>query len=412
MIKPTLKIVSVIFLTFSMASFAADCESNYAKLGIKGASRKIVKANLSQASKFALSTEAGKETLQAFGLKNTAELTRFIEQVDIPLNKLFRHHLLQVLHEIDQHVATFRGQLVAQGKIKAGKNAATELTEEEKILIEILTQRMLRPNPEAAEVLKNPTKAALKEAKFFLEPPKPKLDERMLISGREAQGNVKTSIIKDSQKIYNGMKECVSNMPKTELSLSGRAVKESLKQVLVSEVVTVGAVVGVNSTPYLEKLDKMTSEGVMESITSGIADIHVKELSINLIMTAISNGAGTFLLNGNASIRVSWMQSTVFHAALDTFSAGIYFLTPAPNDKYTAPLSDYFAFIATWGVVGEIARVPVNLFLTGVSCLYPQARWLPWVNFGTRMGFSVGVNVLYFVTANSYLYPQPTGEKK
>lgn len=412
MIKKLLQLSPVLLLLSATPIIADECFDLYAKLAVKNSGKRL-KVNLSEASKFVLKTESGKEFLSSTGFKDVNELIKFIEQVDRPVNKLFRKHLLDKLHEIDGHVASFRGLLVKEGKMKAGKNTGLELTDDEKILVEILGQRLLRPTTEATEVLKNPTQISLKESKFFQDPPKALFDGTSHFKNvTAATGKQKQNIIKDGQFLYRGMRECVANQPKLEASFSKRAVTEALKQVAISETVTIGAAVTVSSADHFKKIEKLSVESTTEALTAGISEIRVKDLSINVLMTALSNGLGTFLLNGNAKISVRFLQATFFHESLDAIGAGIYVMTPAPENQYAAPVSDYYALNAAWGVGGTAAGVPVNLFLQGIACLYPNARWATYTNIATRIGYSIGINVLYFASADHFLYPEKPEEKK
>ena|GEM_PF-6225103 len=373
-------------LTLLPYSAGADvCAENFAKLSVKSIGKtKIVK--LSQASEFVLQTSNGKKMLKDFGFRDRAEMIKFMERVNKPVNKLFRQQMLNKLHEIDGYVATFRGKLVQQGKIKPGKDLATQLSQEEKILVEILGQRLLNPHPETASIIKNSVEPKLKEPKFFLDPEKTAFNEEGYFPKmKEAQGAEKASLSKQGTRLYQGMKECLENQPKTEAVYNKRAVNEALKQVAISEVITLGSYLYINGT----------------------SEIRVKDISINLLMTAISNGLGTLLLNGNGTMMVRFIQATAFHESLDAVGAGVYLITPSSPNEYQVPASHYWAFNATWGALGIAAGLPINQFLMGISCLYPTAAWASATNIAARTAYSVGINIFFFVTAEMFLYPKP-----
>lgn len=374
--------VTVAMLTNCVA--ADDCPRLFAKLAKPA---KISEVHLSKATHFVLSeTATGKQIIKDLNFNSLQELMTFLNTANDKVSKELRRQLTEGFRKIDAEIAHYRGQQVAKGLAERGRSAASDLSTEEKLLAEFLAKKNMEPVEEVAHLLAlKESDVTLKNMKFFKDPPPSPFEKQFdILSMPPAPHAVPQSVKGRVANFNRGMRECLANQTKTEAAFSNHAIKQAFTQLGVSQIVTFSAA--------------LTIAGF------SMENLHVKELTINMFMTAVANGLGTLLLNGKGGVKTRFLQTLFFNQSLQTVSFGVFVMTPAPEGRPSADPFEQWGYNASWGLFGALSGIPLNDYLKGLACMYPRAKWTYPANIAVRTAYSVGVNLVYFAGEDYFLF--------
>lgn len=329
---------------------------------------------LSKASQLALETEHGKRFLESLGFKSVDELQRFLNGNTDPTVKEFRRQLLERLAGIDATIARFRGMQVKANASLAGHTPDSDLSPEERIIAEFMAQRQLSVAADTRAMLAKETPAP-KKPRFFEEVPDGNPQAITAIREKMAQGGRNHRL---------AMEECRKNQSPSESLLSKRAVQESAYQVGVSLTVTTLSAATVVGWDHLD-------------------DLRMTDLSLMLLLTALNSGLGTLYLNGNGTAMQRYWKAMALFQGINVLNTGLYALAPDTGEK--TETWKYGAYYMMFGATVPAASLPLNDFLMGFHCLYPDLKWTNRIlEIVARSSFSATANVLFFVGEEKLLY--------
>ena len=366
------------FLIYASNASAEDCDKSvFRKLGqLKKSSNEI---ELSTAAQFALDSESGNLFLRSLQIDSSADLLEILKS-DQPNVPEFRTQLLERLREVDANVARFRGLQVKTGAAESGKTPQSPLSANEQLLIELIASRSLVLKPEANALLKKQLKVS--SPLFFEDVTDGNIqNEKDFFVGKQASAaEIKIYFDKKQNNLFSAMKECLANQTAADSAFSKQAVQAAISQIVTSDVITFTSAVAV----------------------TGIANLHVKDLSLSLFITAISNGLGTLFLNGGGSMLQRLGKAIVIYQLSNAANVGLYVFTPGPPDQ--ASWEKYGAYFGAWMFAAPVLALPLNVFLNGLQCLNPQAKWFKLANIGSRTALAAGINISVFAGAETFLY--------
>ncbi len=392
------------FLVYTTNAWPYGCDGKaFSKLNLllKG-TREI---EFSTAAQYALDSDPGKIFLQSLRLHDRAELINYLKSENPNISSL-RKQFLERLREMDANIARFRGMQVRSGAAQPGKNPHSPLSPEEKMLLELMVSRSLNVKPETVTMLRQEQK--IKSARFFEEVADGKIQtEKDFFSGRQASEAERKALFDNKKNsLFTAMKECLANQTAAEAAISKEAMKAAFSQIVSSSTITVAmgvAVTGINRQKETAQDKAVTTAEKWKNIAvTGVANLNAKDLSLNLFMTALSNGLGTFFLNGKGSMIQRLGKSIVIYQLANAANVTLYIFTPGSPDQ--ASWQKYGAFWATFLLAPPVMALPLNMVLSGAQCLYPQARWLKLANIGSRTAFAAGVNIGFYMGAEKFLY--------
>lgn len=362
---------------------AQDCPRLFARLTNTTKAKFL---NFSKSSEHLFETKHGQKILHDLGFKDFQSFVSYLNTKDrVP--SLIRRQLLQRLSLIDAEIARYRGILVKKGLADHGSDIASELSQKEKMLSELLAYKFLEIDKDGiAKLASNRSFEEVRKAKLFKTISKPTIDENFLVQSLVRTSSPSVRLTNSMQRFQRSIRECLRNQTPAETAINKRAVTEAMKQTGVSVGVTWGTGLWVAHAEERE--------------------IHAKELTLNLLMTAVSNGLGTFLLNGNGSLLTRFVQGVSFDESLQLANTVAYGLTPSEPGKENAPLEKYYALNAGFGFLVHTVGLPMNEMLAGLACLHPSSKLVAFTNYATRTAYSVGLNALFFYVEDKYYFPE------
>jgi hypothetical protein len=136
----------------------------------------------------------------------------------------------------------------------------------------------------------------------------------------------------------------------------------------------------------------------------GVDEFQVEELSTDMLVAAIYTAAGTSVLKPNQRFRVQWFKVSAMIGAQDVLDSTIYFISPMHRLQNGGEGAHTFEDAAhrmgfNWAyTLGISGLVETSIFelITGLECLYPEARWMRVAPGMIRLGASTLSGLVYY----------------
>jgi hypothetical protein len=327
-------------------------------------------------------TSEGVAVMARLGHSSPGHYEGFLERLAAPELAQARAELEAGLRRTSESVAELRR---IQGR-RPGEGAP--LTAEERFLVETLAGRRFRIDAEWRLPVDDPRRtgpiefypeSGIREGAFsgsrqrFLAP------EGVIEGFRpsaaagafEAEASGGTRRI---SRFFERMKNCRGQMPRPREQEF--RLRYLLTSVGISETFTVGSYI----------------------ITSGEEPIDWKNLSADMLVTALSSAVGTRILMGDSTGWVRWLRITAFGEARAGFDAVYYYLTPIKNTRGKAPeraALERLEFNTMWTAGTSWIPLATYELLSGLECLHPGAKMVA-ASTGIRLAISAGSSLAYF----------------